>query len=222
MKYLKRISALLTAVTLIFSLVLPASAAETNITISTLEDFLSFSEQCTKDTWSYGITVELVSDIDLSGQDFTPIPIFQGVFHGNGHTISGISFDKKGSKVGLFRTLTSSASVADLTVEGTLSPQGSASSIGLLAGENYGTINRCCAKGTVNGQERYDGDVSPHAHFVCTCCGSILDLPPSPPTQGYVEECSRQFGFEAESYEVHVKGLCQACKKIQTSEEITS
>ena len=75
--------------------------------------------------------------------------------------------------------------------------------------------------GTVNGQERYDGDVSPHAHFVCTCCGSILDLPPTP-TQGYVEECSRQFGFEAESYEVHVKGLCQACKKIQTSEEITS
>lgn len=159
MKYLKRISALLTAVALIFSLVLPASAAETNITISTLEDFLSFSEQCTKDTWSYGITVELVSDIDLSGQDFTPIPIFQGVFHGNGYTISGISFDKKGSKVGLFRTLTSSASVADLTVEGTLSPQGSASSIGLLAGENYGTINRCCAKGTVNGQEDTGGIV---------------------------------------------------------------
>lgn len=98
----------------------------------------------------------------------------------------------------------------------------------LSLGTVYRNLNQLCEHGlikrvgTVNGQERYDGDVSPHAHFVCTCCGSILDLPPSPPTQGYVEECSRQFGFEAKSYEVHVKGLCQACKKIQTSEEITS
>lgn len=98
----------------------------------------------------------------------------------------------------------------------------------LSLGTVYRNLNQLCEHGlikrvgTVNGQERYDGDVSPHAHFVCTCCGSILDLPPSPPTQGYVEECSKQFGFEAESYEVHVKGLCQACKKIQISEEITS
>lgn len=76
--------------------------------------------------------------------------------------------------------------------------------------------------GVVNGQERFDGDVRPHAHFVCTRCGSILDLPDSPPTQGYVEECSAQYGFVAESYEVHVRGLCKDCKKITTLEEITS
>ena len=56
-----------------------------------------------------GITVELTADLDLSGSDFTPVPIFQGTFHGNSHTISGFSFEKKGSKTGLFRTLTASA-----------------------------------------------------------------------------------------------------------------
>lgn len=98
----------------------------------------------------------------------------------------------------------------------------------LSLGTVYRNLNQLCEHGlikrvgTVNGQERYDGDVSPHAHFVCTRCGSIIDLPLNPPTQGYVEECSKQFGFEAESYEVHVKGLCQACKKINTVKEITS
>ena len=30
--------------------------------------------------------------------------------------------------------------------------------------------------GTVNGVERYDGNIDPHVHFVCTGCGRILDL----------------------------------------------
>ncbi len=74
--------------------------------------------------------MELTADLDLSGQDFTPVPIFQGTFHGNGHTISGLFFDKKGSKVGLFRTLTASAVVEDLTVEGTLCSPGFCQSSG--------------------------------------------------------------------------------------------
>ena len=98
----------------------------------------------------------------------------------------------------------------------------------LSLGTVYRNLNQLCEHGlvkrvgAVNGQERFDGDVSPHAHFVCTCCGTILDLPLSPPTQGYVESCSAQYGFTAESYEVHVRGLCQACTKNQTLEEKTS
>ena len=118
---------------------------------------IDFSKQCTRDTWSQGITVELTADLDLSGSDFTPVPIFQGTFHGNSHTISGFSFEKKGSKTGLFRTLTASAVVEDLTVEGDLAPQGSASQAGLLVGENYGTVSRCAAQGSVSGQEDIGG-----------------------------------------------------------------
>lgn len=30
--------------------------------------------------------------------------------------------------------------------------------------------------GVVNGQERLDGNVSPHAHFICKVCGRVVDV----------------------------------------------
>ena len=98
MKQIQRGAALLTVLALLCTLTLPAAAASDTVTIATVQDFTNFSKQCTRDTWSQGITVELTADLDLSGSDFTPVPIFQGSFHGNGHTISGFSFEKKGSK----------------------------------------------------------------------------------------------------------------------------
>ena len=152
----KRIFSLLTALALLAAL-LPAQAAEETFSIATPQDLARFAQLCTKDTWSQGVTAELTADLDLSGGSAPCIPIFQGTFHGNGHTISGLSFTSKGSKVGLFRTLTSSAVVENLTVEGALAPQGTAASVGLLAGENYGTIRSCTAGGSVSGQEDVGG-----------------------------------------------------------------
>lgn len=173
MKHTPRFAALLTVLALLCTLTLPAAAASDTVTIATAQDFVDFSKQCTRDTWSQGLTVELTADLDLGSIEFTPVPIFQGTFHGNGHTISGLSFDKKGSKVGLFRTLTASAVVEDLTVEGTLSPQGSASQAGLLAGENYGAVNRCAAQGSVTGQEDIGGLVGLNGEgAVLTACSS--------------------------------------------------
>lgn len=154
----KRIPALLLAAALLFSLLPPAGAAGT-VSIATLSDFQEFARSCTKDTWSVGVTVELTADLDLSGADFSPIPIFQGTFRGDGHTITGLSFSDKGSKVGLFRTLTESALVEDLIVEGTLSPGGTAGQVGLIAGENSGTVRDCTAKGSVSGQADVGGVV---------------------------------------------------------------
>lgn len=167
MKQIQRGAALLTVLALLCTLTLPAAAASDTVTIATVQDFTNFSKQCTRDTWSQGITVELTADLDLSGTDFTPVPIFQGTFHGNGHTISGFSFEKKGSKTGLFRTLTASAVVEDLTVEGDLTPQGSASQAGLLVGENYGTVSRCAAQGSVSGQEDIGGLVGLNGESGC-------------------------------------------------------
>lgn len=157
MKQLRRGAAFLTALALLCTLALPAAAAADTVTISSVQDFVQFSKQCTRDTWSRGITVELTADLDLSDQAITPVPIFQGTFHGNGHTISGLSLETKGSKMGLFRTLSASAVVEDLTVEGTLCPQGSANQAGLLAGENFGTVRRCTVRGSVTGQEDIGG-----------------------------------------------------------------
>lgn len=167
MKQIQRGAALLTVLALLCTLTLPAAAASDTVTIATVQDFTNFSKQCTRDTWSQGITVELTADLDLSGSDFTPVPIFQGTFHGNGHTISGFSFEKKGSKTGLFRTLTASAVVEDLTLEGDLAPQGSASQAGLLVGENYGTVSRCAAQGSVSGQEDIGGLVGLNGESGC-------------------------------------------------------
>ena len=167
MKQIQRGAALLTVLALLCTLTLPAAAASDTVTLATVQDFTNFSKQCTRDTWSQGITVELTADLDLSGSDFTPVPIFQGTFHGNGHTISGFSFEKKGSKAGLFRTLTASAVVEDLTVEGDLAPQGSASQAGLLVGENYGTVSRCAAQGSVSGQEDIGGLVGLNGESGC-------------------------------------------------------
>ena len=167
MKQIQRGAALLTVLALLCTLTLPAAAASDTVTIATVQDLIDFSKQCTRDTWSQGITVELTADLDLSGSDFTPVPIFQGTFQGNGHTISGFSFEKKGSKAGLFRTLTASAVVEDLTVEGNLAPQGSASQAGLLVGENYGTVSRCAAQGSVSGQEDIGGLVGLNGESGC-------------------------------------------------------
>ena len=177
MKYTQRGAALLTALALLCTLTLPAAAAADTVTIANVEDWVDFSRQCTRDTWSQGRTVELTADLDLTGADCSPVPIFQGTFHGNGHTISGLSFNGKGSKVGLFRTLTQSAVVTDLTVEGTLLPQGSASQAGLLAGENYGTIRHCTAQGTVSAQEDVGGLVGLNGEGgVITICTSAATL----------------------------------------------
>ncbi len=158
MKHNRRIPALVLAAALLCSLLPPARAAGT-VTIGDENAFLDFARSCTKDTWSVGVTVQLTADLDLGGTDFTPVPVFQGTFHGNGHTITGLSFSGKGSKVGLFRTLTDSALVEDLTVEGALSPGGTGGQVGLVAGENYGTVQNCTAKGTVSGQEDVGGVV---------------------------------------------------------------
>ncbi|MCI7474696.1 MAG: peptidase [Clostridiales bacterium] len=158
MKHNRPVTALLLVAALLCSLLPPARAAGT-VTIGDEAAFLDFARSCTKDTWSVGVTAELTADLDLSDADFTSIPIFQGTFHGNGHTITGLSFSGKGSKVGLFRTLTQSAQVEDLTVEGTLRPGGTGGQVGLVAGENYGTVRNCTVKGSVSGQEDVGGVV---------------------------------------------------------------
>ena len=157
MRQFRRFAALLLAGLLLSGQVLPALAAAPDLVIHSREEFLTFAQNCTSDTWSQGLTVSLDADIDLSGSGFTAIPIFQGTFHGNGHTIQGFSLTGKGSRLGLFRTLTETAVVDNLTVEGAVAPGGTACQVGLLAGENYGSIQNCTAKGAATGVQDVGG-----------------------------------------------------------------
>ena len=76
--------------------------------------------------------------------------------------------------------------------------------------------------GVIQGQERFDRETRPHAHFICNRCGLVLDLPDQEPGQGFVQACSEQYGFVVEGHEFNLCGLCADCKKIMKLEELQS
>ena len=168
----KRIGAAVMALLLLLSSSPAVWAAGQTVTIDSEEDFLEFSENCTRDVWSLTVTAELTADLDLSGLDFSGIPIFQGTFHGNGHNIRGLDLRENGSKVGLFRTLTESAVVENLTVDGHVEPGGTACQAGLLAGENRGTIRGCTVRGIVIAKEEVGGVAGCSSGRIETCTSS--------------------------------------------------
>ncbi len=65
--------------------------------------------------------------------------------------------------------------------------------------------------GVVQGQERFDGIVTPHSHFICSCCGTVLDLPDICPEAGLEQAVSSQYGFAVARCELTFYGLCSSC-----------
>lgn len=140
----------------------PAYAAGTEgeiIHIQSQEDLQALAEHCRLDTWSQGKTVILDQDLvlDEEAQAFLPIPTFGGTFEGGGHTISGFSLVGEDAAAGLFDTLQESAVVNQLKVVGQVMPDGDGSTVGGLAGTNYGTITDCSFEGTVEGDDMVGG-----------------------------------------------------------------
>lgn len=165
---LKRLWSILLCLFLLSALFIPVSAAESEeepaiqvrkIEISTPEEFLAFAENCRLDSFSQNLEVYLTEDIDLTGYAFEGVPVFSGTFWGKHHCISGISVTADGSNKGMFRYLTESAVVQDLTVEGVIQPGGSRGNVGAVAGTNSGQIRNCKFAGTVAGGDCVGGIV---------------------------------------------------------------
>jgi len=170
-------------------LIAPNPLAVSVIQIANASEFMQFSQDCRLDSYSAGKTISLEADLDLTGLDFTGIPIFSGMFYGNGHCISGVDISNDGSKQGFFRILTETAEVRDLHIKGTVTPGGSGSQVGGIAGSNAGTIYSCSFAGTVSGTEYVGGIAGSNSvtgiveecsasgsvygtHFVGGICGS--------------------------------------------------
>ena len=66
--------------------------------------------------------------------------------------------------------------------------------------------------GTVNGQEHFDGDITPHHHFICKKCGCILDIPG--PSTAAIDALFtlKHTALTVERCEVTYYGLCRQCK----------
>lgn len=67
--------------------------------------------------------------------------------------------------------------------------------------------------GVVNGLERFDGDVSPHAHFICQRCGEVLDLPELTALDSMIGLAEALSGGQVESCALTFFGCCQNCLK---------
>ena len=156
---MRKISKIGICLLLCLCMAVPVMAQEPGKTelISSEREFLEFAENCRLDSYSRNLTVRLLKDIDLEDAEFEGIPVFCGIFLGEGHTIRGVKITAHGESRGFFRFLTETAEVSDLTVCGTVHPQGDSSQVGGIAGENAGTIRNCTFQGELSGKVSVGG-----------------------------------------------------------------
>lgn len=172
-------AALLAALMLLACLpVTQADAAGNTIHISSEAELRDLAASCALDTWSRDKNVVLDSDLTLADPSFLPIPAFGGSFDGQGHTIHNVSITDSLSPAGLFGVVQAGGSVRSLHVVGTVTPSGDGRSVGGIAGENNGAIEKCSFTGTVSGQV-YVGGIAGHTGasgsiLVCETRGAVI------------------------------------------------
>lgn len=67
--------------------------------------------------------------------------------------------------------------------------------------------------GVVNGQERFDGNTTPHTHFICSGCGAVIDIEGDFLDASAEASVSRRYQFQVTSSELVFRGLCSHCQK---------
>ncbi len=63
---------------------------------------------------------------------------------------------------------------------------------------------------TGNGPDRFDGNAAPHNHFLCSCCGDVIDLDMD--SISYVDDVAgKTFSGEVQGHKILFYGLCPNC-----------
>ena len=131
--------------------------------IYTLEDLKAFRDAVnnrgdlarwtSRDTETGKDVINLYMDIDLKNEEWIPIQSFDGIFNGNGHTISNLNLSatKPSGYLGFFSAANSNSEIKGLTIDGVTMtgdnrPVGA---IGAIAGQSYGSITDCHLKGRI-------------------------------------------------------------------------
>lgn len=122
------------------------------IRIRTDDDLKELAKNCALDTWSKNRYVLLEEDIRLINSDFTTIPVFNGIFDGNGHRISEYSYPGDGYVTGLFRYIGKDGVVKDLELFGDITAVDDKQVTGGLCGINQGVIRNCTFEGKIKGK----------------------------------------------------------------------
>lgn len=89
----------------------------------------------------------------------------------------------------------------------------------LSLGTVYRNLKKFCDSGkaisigVIGGQEHFDGNVKPHAHFVCEQCGAVLDIHQTFFGGDELMALSEKVGMQVEEAAVMFRGVCGKCKK---------
>ena len=67
--------------------------------------------------------------------------------------------------------------------------------------------------GTVGGIERFDANIAPHVHFICTSCHAILDLPQIDVPEQLKGMVQQQCGGQVSECQLSFTGVCQNCRQ---------
>ena len=65
--------------------------------------------------------------------------------------------------------------------------------------------------GTVNGIERFDANIAPHVHFVCTGCDAVIDLHQIPVPMSLGTSVEDATGCRIEGCQLTFTGTCGTC-----------
>ena len=168
------------AVLLEITFLLQKSAFAENLSyieISSKEDLAILAEKCHLDTWSIGKKVCLKNDIDLTDEEFEPIPIFSGDFDGRGYSIKGLKISSS-KQTGIFNVIGEKGKVHHLNVSGNISYTGTTEGLGGIAIINKGKILACNFFGELKGNTKVGGIVGENdvtgEIIDCSVKGSIL------------------------------------------------
>jgi Fe2+ or Zn2+ uptake regulation protein len=63
----------------------------------------------------------------------------------------------------------------------------------------------------VNGSERYDVNLEPHHHFMCTKCGRLCDVPDTPDARLAIGQLKKLSGDCAIAGSLTMQGTCKQC-----------
>lgn len=134
-----------------------ANEQSADITISSAEELVEFSEELAAENGYGGKRIILTCDIQFNetmNAAFEPIGFwedFTGTFDGCGHTISGIGISKGRDLicVGLFSTIGKDGVVKNVTLKDcSFEPTTNNNESGGIAGKNLGVIDNCHNRGT--------------------------------------------------------------------------
>ncbi len=67
--------------------------------------------------------------------------------------------------------------------------------------------------GTVNGVERFDANVDPHVHYICTGCGKVLDLQKIRVPEELNQAAATDSGGEVTGCQLTFTGVCGQCAR---------